>query len=537
MRIFLSHSSADHAMAEEICGELEQNGHTCFIAPRDIRSGREYAEELVNGIDSCEIMLLLLSKQANESPHVLREIERAVSKNKNIIVYKLEEVTLSKSMEYFLMTHQWLDKKPGKNHQEVIGAINQYSAEHNRVPAVAPAEKKTTGKQKYIAIIAAVLILATAAVIVSLNLRSGNAPQAEQIPETVESSDSAVAVTDEVSEPGKTAETKPESTQKTIAESTSVTTPVEIPQTTASSAASSEPVSQTTSQMTLQTESEPSVTEPQESAAEELISSQVDIKEGSSLFLGKYNGSPIKWRVIHISDDGKSAVVISDRILTMKAFDAAEGGEYNFSDGENYWRTPTDDISPELQRSIRGDNRWELSNIRTWLNSIKEMVRYTDQPPVSTAMSEHDNGYNTEPGFLKGFTDEELSVIAETKISTGDSVISDRVFLLSSDEIQWLYDSDVSIYAQPTPEAIEQDTANWYDVNLEAYGTKEHFWWLRDADSSNACKAHIVNISRADSVISTQYVGLEGFGIRPAMTIDLTAAALPSIMENSNGTN
>ena len=99
MRIFLSHSSTDSKLAEEICSGLEKEGFGCFITPRDIRSGCEYADELVNGIDSCDIMLLLLSKLANESPHVLREVERAVSKNKAIIVYKLEEVALSKSME------------------------------------------------------------------------------------------------------------------------------------------------------------------------------------------------------------------------------------------------------------------------------------------------------------------------------------------------------------------------------------------------------------------------------------------------------
>ena len=533
MRIFLSHSSADSKLAEEICRDLEKDGYSCFIAPRDIRSGYEYAEELVNGIDSSDIMLLLLSKQANESPHVMREIERAVSKNKAIIVYKLEEVTLSKSMEYFLMTHQWLDLKPGKNHQEIIDAIRQYSAEHGGLPATdVPAEKEKRGiKRTYIAVIvAAVLVLTAAAAIIALNLRPESAPESVissvgEASAVMESSDP-----DEESAPANTTNTEPEEYPETSAAEPALESAQTEPAQTAvtPSADSSEPTVNT----------EPTtVSEPQQTVPESTVPSPVELKTGSSLFLGEYNGSPIEWRVIHISDDGKSAVVISDKILTMKAFDAAEGGSYNVSGDESYWRTKTDDISPELQRSIRGDNRWERSNIRTWLNSSREMVQYTDQPPAAKAMSEHDNGYNTEPGFLSGFTDDELSVIAETELATGDSVTSDRVFLLSSDEIQWLYDSDVSIYAQPTPEAIEQDTSDWYDVNLDSYKTKEHFWWLRDADSTNACKAHIVNISCMDSVISTQYVGLEGFGIRPAMTIDLTAQALPSIMENSNGTN
>lgn len=50
MYIFISHSSKDATVADEICNILESNDNTCFLAPRDIRSGYEYAEEIVNGI-------------------------------------------------------------------------------------------------------------------------------------------------------------------------------------------------------------------------------------------------------------------------------------------------------------------------------------------------------------------------------------------------------------------------------------------------------------------------------------------------------
>ncbi len=105
MYVFISHSSQNSGTAEDICALIESNGHKCFLAPRDIRSGHEYAEEIINGIDRSGVMVLVLSKDSNESPHVLREIERAVSKRVPIIVYKLEDVQLSKSMEYFLMSH------------------------------------------------------------------------------------------------------------------------------------------------------------------------------------------------------------------------------------------------------------------------------------------------------------------------------------------------------------------------------------------------------------------------------------------------
>ncbi len=65
MQIFISHSSRDAATAGQICDRLEKNGLNCFIAPRDIRPGKEYAEEIVNGIDNSAAMVLLMSRNAN----------------------------------------------------------------------------------------------------------------------------------------------------------------------------------------------------------------------------------------------------------------------------------------------------------------------------------------------------------------------------------------------------------------------------------------------------------------------------------------
>lgn len=120
MQIFLSHSSKDADVALKICEQLEKNGTKCFIAPRDIRPGKEYAEEIINGIEESAAVVLLMSGAANRSPHVLREVEHAVSGGTPILVYKLEDVVLSKSMEYFLMTHQWVSSKPQEDYADIV---------------------------------------------------------------------------------------------------------------------------------------------------------------------------------------------------------------------------------------------------------------------------------------------------------------------------------------------------------------------------------------------------------------------------------
>ncbi|MCI5579122.1 MAG: hypothetical protein MR364_06415 [Oscillospiraceae bacterium] len=114
-----------------------------------------------------------------------------------------------------------------------------------------------------------------------------------------------------------------------------------------SNASESDPVVSSEAQNT-NTDSTPS----ENTAQSNQSNTESKVKLGDSLSIGKYNGEPIKWRVIHISDDNKSAVVVSENILTMKAYDAAEGRKYNSSDGNDYWSTPSSDISPELQRRI-----------------------------------------------------------------------------------------------------------------------------------------------------------------------------------------
>ncbi len=495
MRIFISHSSLNSNAAEKLCAMLEKKGFSCFIAPRDIRSGHEYAEELVNGIDSSDLVVLLLSKDANESPHVLREVERAVSKKKSIIVYKLEEVTLTKSLEYFLMTHQWVNTKPGENFEEIIKCVSEYAVNNSDSsqseqpsPTDAPARSK---RKKVVPIIAAAALVTVAAVITFV--LTNNRPETIDRPETSGS-------------PETFGSTKTTDSSETIDSQNTID--------------NTEAVNSSAAENTQNPKPE--------------NSSAAEVKLGERITFGTYNGEPIEWRVIHLSEDKTKAVVIADQILTMKAFDAAEGGSFNENNGESYWSTRSADIDPEIQRLIRGDNRWELSNIRVWLNSANENVTYTDQPPASTAMSEKRGGYHTEAGFLNEFTEEELSALAQSEITTNGVVTEDKVFLLSEEELKWLEEADVSIYTNPTEAAVSQDKSGWYTVDISAYNTEDFIWWLRDPNTETACECRCVNLScfEQERKINSDYAGLEGYGIRPAMTLDLTSDKMKSILEN-----
>src|SRR4051812_22063743 len=95
---FISYASDDQEAAETISRYLERNGVTCWIAPRDVRPGADYAAEIVTAIETSAVFVLVLSEHANDSPFVSREVERAVSKGKPVFPVRVREVMPSKSL-------------------------------------------------------------------------------------------------------------------------------------------------------------------------------------------------------------------------------------------------------------------------------------------------------------------------------------------------------------------------------------------------------------------------------------------------------
>jgi hypothetical protein len=111
--VFISHSSKDKLTADAICHALENNGLKCWIAPRDVRPGFDYPAEIIYGIENSTLMVLLFSENSNKAPYVYAEIERAFSKGKMIIPYRLSQVEMGRNLELILAGKHWIDAYPG----------------------------------------------------------------------------------------------------------------------------------------------------------------------------------------------------------------------------------------------------------------------------------------------------------------------------------------------------------------------------------------------------------------------------------------
>ena len=107
--VFISYSNKDITAADTVCSIMEKNGIRCWIAPRDITPGVPFAEAIIDGIKGSKVFVLVYSSNSNQSNQVIKEVDRAVHHGLAIIPLRLEDVPMSKQLEYYVSNVHWMD--------------------------------------------------------------------------------------------------------------------------------------------------------------------------------------------------------------------------------------------------------------------------------------------------------------------------------------------------------------------------------------------------------------------------------------------
>lgn len=194
--VFISYASKDKPKADAACAVLEARGIRCWIAPRDVLPGRPYGEAIIDGIQGCRVMVLILSSNANQSLHIPKEVERAVSRGVTIVPLRIEDVAPGRSLDYFIGSVHWLDAltPPLEQHldnlaatvlrllpekseaPEVLGVARQ-ERRSGAIPASAKYRAALQGRSRlYLVAVGAVVFIA-AGVILWRQTTSAQAPQ------------------------------------------------------------------------------------------------------------------------------------------------------------------------------------------------------------------------------------------------------------------------------------------------------------------------------------------------------------------------
>ena len=467
--VFISHSSKNFKEAKKICDCLEKKNIECFIAPRDLTPGQIYGEEIVRGIDECNKFILIASKDAFESQHVLREVERAVNSNMKIYVYKIEDVEVPKSFEYFIMLSQWIDasftskiddltniiKEEDKKEAENKAVANESSDGKSNVNYV---DRKSDNKKAIIGIVTGIALIIVIAIAVIFNKNSNNDKtkndnKKSDISENVDAKDND-------NNKNNVEDMNNDNSDKNVSKDTS------------------------------------------------------DCKVGDIITMGTYNGKPIEWIVLDIDDKGNKYILAKDSI-SIKAYDSAESGEWNkINDTTEFERDKEAEYSDEELINAKGSNDWSKSNIRIWLNSQDKKVKYEGTSPDSKALYDSRIAYDKEEGFLNAFTKDEMNKIVETN--------GDYVFLPSVEEVNdYIINGDVIFpEAEITKEALDADRTGEVSALASEYG--DRFPWFTRTKSDDSSYKVVCVFSEDYSTDGTPFyaesVGTPR-GIRPAMVI------------------
>lgn len=128
-RVFISHSSKDWDFATAICERLEQLGIGCWIAPRDIPYGDEWAEQIVKAIQNSQLLLFLLSEHSNQSKHCKREVEHADKFNIPMLYVMTDRnLTMNAGLSYYLngIQNVLINRHDDAKIEELVNSIKQH---------------------------------------------------------------------------------------------------------------------------------------------------------------------------------------------------------------------------------------------------------------------------------------------------------------------------------------------------------------------------------------------------------------------------
>lgn len=159
--IFISHSSLDRKISEEVCARFEKEDLSCWISSRakDLEPGREYTERIKEAIDSSKIFLVLLSENSVMSKQVLQELTLANDRQRYgirifpvIIDDKLGKEDIQRFAGYVLAGKEFADWNKEESQQELIRQVilslnSGTTDEVAQIHSVIPEKGKVIGRE------------------------------------------------------------------------------------------------------------------------------------------------------------------------------------------------------------------------------------------------------------------------------------------------------------------------------------------------------------------------------------------------------
>ena len=100
--IFISYSRKDSEQALSLAERLRAEGMSVWIDQQGIEAAKSWSKEIVQAIDECSVVLVLVSVHSVASVNVAREVSIASEANKHILPVSIDEAALQGELRYHL---------------------------------------------------------------------------------------------------------------------------------------------------------------------------------------------------------------------------------------------------------------------------------------------------------------------------------------------------------------------------------------------------------------------------------------------------
>lgn len=107
--VFISYSSKENTFVKQLTDMMDKNNMPYWKAPEMIPAGSNYAREIPQAINKCEIFLLVLSAASQESIWIEKEVDVAICYRKKVIPVKIDDEPLNDLYRFYLNNVQMIN--------------------------------------------------------------------------------------------------------------------------------------------------------------------------------------------------------------------------------------------------------------------------------------------------------------------------------------------------------------------------------------------------------------------------------------------
>lgn len=108
-RVYLCYTEGDEALTQGLCEYFQTKGTPCWFAKRDMTPSMVWPRCLLEAIEACSSVVIVLTDRANRTAALRPELEEALRHKRQILVLKATDDPIQPELDLLLYGASWFD--------------------------------------------------------------------------------------------------------------------------------------------------------------------------------------------------------------------------------------------------------------------------------------------------------------------------------------------------------------------------------------------------------------------------------------------